>query len=92
MSYISPENSKILYGARARVRADGTEVGVVKVRLRDHRNKPVPNRYVELSASRSDVTITQPPATDAEGLALGYVTSTVPGPVTISGRVLPATT
>jgi hypothetical protein len=81
-----------LYGARAHILADGTTAGVVKVRLRDHRNRPVANRYVELSASRSDVTIVQPEATDSAGLALGYVTSAVVGPVTISGKVLPVTT
>jgi ribosomal protein S12 methylthiotransferase accessory factor YcaO len=91
MSYVSPENSKLLYGTRAQVLADGTTAGVVKVRLRDHKNRPVPNRQVELFANREDVTIVQPPVTNADGLALGYVTSAVAGPVTISGRVIPTT-
>lgn len=91
MSYVSPENSKLLYGVRSQVLADGTTAGVVKVRLRDHKNRPVPNRQVELAASREDVTIVQPPVTDDNGLAIGYVTSSVPGPVTISGRVVPTT-
>jgi len=92
MSYVSPENSKLLYGNRTRVVADGVTAGVIKVRLRDHRNRPVPNRQVELLASREDVTIVQPPVTDADGLALGYVVSEIAGPVTISGKVLPVTT
>lgn len=92
MSYVSPENSKLLYGTDSRVLADGTDVGVVKVRLRDHKNQPVPNRLVVLSASRENVTIIQPPVTNADGIALGYVKSSTAGPVTISGTLMPTPT
>lgn len=91
MSYVSPENSKLLYGTKSQVPADGVSPGVVKIRLRDHKNRPVANRQVELFANRDDVVITQPPVTDTDGLALAYVTSTAAGPVTISGRVVPTT-
>lgn len=91
MSYVSPENSKLLYGTRSQVPADGTAQGVVKIRLRDHKNRPVPNRQVELFANSQNVVIVQPPLTDEDGLALGYVTSNTAESVTISGRVVPTT-
>ena len=86
---VSPTNSKVVYGNRSTARNDGTDAIVVKVRLRDYDNQPVPNRAVELIASRDDVTITQPPPTNAEGLTIGYVRSTTAGPVIISARVFP---
>lgn len=92
MSYVSPDNSRLLYGNRSQVLADGETAGVIKVRLRDHRNRPVANRQVELLASREDVTIIQPPVTNSDGLAIGYVVSDTAGLVTISGRVLPVAT
>lgn len=92
MSYVSPENSALLYGTRPYIAADGTQQGVVKIKLRDDNDKPVANRQVELTADREDVTIVQPGPTDANGAALAYVTAAVPGPVTISGRVVPIAT
>jgi hypothetical protein len=91
MSYVSPEHSKLLYGARPHVVADGAQQGVVKIRLRDNNDNPVAGRQVELTADRETVVIVQPGLTDANGAALAYVTSTVPGPVNISGRVIPVT-
>jgi hypothetical protein len=89
MSYVDPANSKVLYGARPEVLADGTHAGVVKVRLRDDQNNPVSGRRVELHANPTTATITQPGLTNAEGTAVGYVRSDVTGPVTISARVIP---
>jgi hypothetical protein len=91
MSYVSPEHSKLLYGTRPHIVADGAQQGVVKIRLRDDNDNPVSGRQVELTADREDVAIVQPGLTDANGAALAYVTSTVPGPVNISGRVVPVT-
>lgn len=89
MSYVSPQNSKLLYGSKPQVLADGTQAAVVKIRLRDHWNRPVAGRQTEIIADHSDAQITQPGPTDDEGLALAYVRSTTPGPVNITARVLP---
>jgi hypothetical protein len=91
MSYVSPAHSKLLYGAQPHVLANGVQQGIVKIRLRDDHDQPVAGRQVELIADRANVAIEQPGLTDANGTALAYVTSTVPGPVNISGRVVPVT-
>ena len=46
-------------------------------------------RTVVLTADREDVVIEQPGPTDEEGAAFGYVRTIVPGPVIISGTILP---
>lgn len=89
MSYVSPENSKILYATKPHVAADGVAAAAIRVRLRDHNDLPVAGRQVELLATSGTATITQPGITDINGAALGYVRSTTPGQVTIAGRVLP---
>ena len=89
MSYVSPENSKILYGSKPQVLADGTHAAVIKIRLRDHWNRPVAGRQTEILANVETAQITQPGPTDNEGLALAYVRSSVPGPVNVTARVLP---
>jgi hypothetical protein len=92
MTYVSPENSRLLYGNKSQVVADGIHAAVVKVRLRDYRDMPVPNKQVEITASRTEgVTIQQPGLTDANGLALAYVRATTDGPVSLSAQVLPTT-
>lgn len=88
---VSPEHSTISYGNRSSAKSDGTDTLIVKVRLRDYDNRPVPNRAVELVANRSGVIITQPEPTNNEGLAIGYVTATTPGPVIISAKAFPPT-
>jgi hypothetical protein len=89
MSNLSPENSGIFYGTRPYVAADGVQTATIKVRLRDYQNLPISGRQTELVADRDDVVITQPGPTDSTGTATGTVSTTVPGPVTISARVLP---
>jgi hypothetical protein len=89
MSYVSPEHSKLLYGSKPQVLADGSKAAVVKIRLRDACDRPVAGRQVEIMADVETVEITQPGPTDNDGLALAYVRSTTPGPVNITGRVLP---
>ena len=89
MSYVSPENSKILYATKPHVAADGVTAAVVKVRLRDHENKPVAGRQAQLYSTNTNITITQPGLTNVDGLALAYVRSSTPGPVTLAARVLP---
>jgi hypothetical protein len=92
MSYVSPENSKLLYGTSPHIAADGVQQAVIKIRLRDNDNQPVANRQVELLTDGEDVSIVQPGLTDANGIALAYATTTTPGSVIISGRVIPVAT
>lgn len=84
-----PSRSKLLFGNKHRAVADGVTAIAVKVRLLDSLDRPVPDRTVELAADRAGIEITQPGPTDANGRALGYVRATTPGPVNISGTVLP---
>lgn len=84
-----PSRSKLLFGNVHRALADGESPIVVRVRLRDSLDRPVPDRQVELTADRGGVTIEQPGPTDETGQALAYVRATTPGPVNISGVVLP---
>lgn len=85
----SPHTSRLLYGTRPLIAANGEDAGVVTVRVRDDQNRPVQSRTVILTADRDDVVITQPGPTNAEGLAIGFVRSTVPGPVVIRGTIQP---
>jgi hypothetical protein len=85
----SPHTSKLLYGAKPQIPATGTDAGIVKIRLRDDQDRPVQGRTVVLTADREDVVIEQPGPTDEEGAAFGYVRTIVPGPVIISGTILP---
>lgn len=86
---VSPANSIVSYGNKGTAKSDGSDTIVVKVRLRDHDNRPVPGRAVQLIADRVGVIITQPEPTNSEGLAIGYVTATTPGPVIISAKAFP---
>lgn len=86
---VSPTNSKLLYGTKPHALSNGEEEILIKVRLRDANNNPIPNRQVELIADREDVEITQPQPTDANGLTTGTVRSNVAGAVNISARVFP---
>lgn len=86
---VDPYHSRLLFGTKPRALADGNTAIVVKVRLRDSKDRPVAGRVVELMADRAGVTIEQPPATDATGVALGYVRANVAGPVNITGVILP---
>lgn len=92
MSYVSPQNSRILYATEPHVPANGVDPAIIKIRLRDHNNLPVAGRQAEIYTSSSNVTIIQPGLTDTNGLALAYVRSNTPGQVTIAARVLPETT
>jgi hypothetical protein len=85
-----PAQSKLLFGNNHQALADGTTALAVKVRLRDSLGRAVSGRITELTADRPGVTIEQPGPTDADGLAIGYVRASTPGPVNISGTVLPA--
>lgn len=90
MNNLSPENSGIFYGTKPHVAADGIQKATIKVRLRDYQNQPVVGRQAEILADREDVVIEQPSVTDENGLATATVSTTTPGPVIITARVLPA--
>lgn len=90
MSYVSPINSKLLYGTKPNVPADGTSTVAVKARLRDENGHFVAGRMVEFMADRDGVIITQPTTpTGPDGLAIGFVTAVTPGPVNITALVYP---
>jgi acetyl esterase/lipase len=60
---------------------------VVEVTARDAFGNPVPGLVVELSASGSDNTLVQPPATAANGTASGSLRSTSPGTKSVLAEV-----
>ena len=88
MITISPTNSKILYGARPLILANGLDGAAIKIRLRDTDNNPVADRQAELVADREDVVVIQPGLSNNEGLSVGYLKATKSGPVTIRARAL----
>lgn len=86
---VNAANSKLLYGTKPHATSDGQDEILIKVRLRDARNNPIPNRSVELVADRAGVTINQPEQTNADGLTTGTVRANTPGPVNIRALVYP---
>jgi hypothetical protein len=93
MSYVSPADSKLLYGTKPSVPADGEAFVAVKARLRNERGQFVAGRFVEFIADREGVIITQPAEpTGEDGLAVGYVRAVTPGPVNITALVHPEET
>lgn len=93
MSYVSPTNSKLLYGTKPTVAADGLARVAVKARLRNEKGEFVAGRMVEFIADREGVLITQPTEpTGPDGLAVGFVSAVTPGPVNITALVHPEAT
>lgn len=88
MITISPTNSKVLYGARPLILANGIDGAAIKIRLRNNENEPVIDRQAEIIADRDDVVVVQPGLTNNEGLSIGYIRSTTIGPVTLRVRAL----
>jgi hypothetical protein len=101
MSAISQTNSRLLYGVRPRAEANGSDEVVIKVRLRDADKKAISGRQVELYVTAglapsngpnlAGIEIVQPDVTNDNGLAIGYIKSTVAGPVYIHARAFPPT-
>lgn len=87
----NPHNSKLLYGTKPQIKANGQDAGLVTVRLRDACQRPVSGQTVVLVTDSPDVTIEQPSPTNAEGLAFGFVRSSTPGPVVVRGIIQPLT-
>lgn len=88
MSTFSPTYSKLFHGNKPFVLANGKDAAAIKVRLRDAENNPIPWRQVELVADGQNVIVAQPPVTQADGTAIGYIVATTPGVITIRARTL----
>ena len=87
---ISATKSKILYGSRPLVLANGVDFAAINVRVRDEDDAPVAKQIVQLVPDRADVTISISGDTDENGLITGYIKSEVTGPVTLRARVVAA--
>lgn len=88
MKQISPTLSRIFYGNRPLILANGVDGAAVKVRVKATDNTPMADMQAEIVADREGVEIVQPTLTNNEGLAVGYVKSTSIGPVTLRCRIL----
>ena len=87
---ISPSNSQLKAVSNPNVFANGQSNVAIRVRLRDQNNAPVSGgRVVQLTCSREDVIITQPPETNENGEAYGYIGSQFAGSAIVSATVLP---
>jgi hypothetical protein len=65
----------------------GGNTATITVTVRDESGNPIPGAVVVLEASGQGNLLTQPPATDAAGVATGTISSTAVGPKIISARV-----
>jgi|688.fasta_scaffold201458_2 hypothetical protein len=88
MTAFSPTNSKLFHGNRPFVIANGKDAATIKIRLRDTDNNPIANRQVVLIADGPNVIVSQPSLTAADGTAVGYLTATSPGVITVAARSL----
>lgn len=87
---ISASNSELKAVNNPNVFANGQSLVALRVRLRDQNNDPITApREVQLIADSTDVVFTQPPATNENGEAYGYVASQTPGSVVIHATVSP---
>ncbi|MGI5863912.1 MAG: Ig-like domain-containing protein [Myxococcales bacterium] len=72
--------------------ADGETRSTITVTIKDIAGQPLPDFQVLLAAQGEGASITQPGGpTDANGIAVGFVTATKPGTVTISAKASNAT-
>lgn len=88
MRQISPTLSRVFYGNRPLVLANGIDGASVKIRVKDTEDQPMYGMQAEIIASREGVEVVQPSLTNNEGLSVGYVKSTSNGPVTLRVRIL----
>lgn len=86
MAAVSAYLSKLFYGTKPQVAADGVASIVVKVRLRDVNDRPLEGYRVTLHCEQM-VEIEQPDLTNADGYAFGKVRSSVAGFFDIIGVV-----
>lgn len=88
MRQISPTLSRIFYGNRPLILANGLDGAAIKVRVKDTEDVAMEGMQTEIVADREGIVIVQPTLTNNEGLAVGYIKSTTIGPVTLRCRVL----
>lgn len=87
MAAISPYLSRLFYGTKPSVSADGIKTIAVKARIRDVNNQPLVGHRVTLYADHPASSIVQPYLTDERGYATGLVSCSFPTSVTITARV-----
>ena len=87
MAAVSAYLSRLFYGTKPSVRADGQKTIAVKARIRDVNNEPLAGHRVTLFADHPDAAITQPYLTDERGYAVGLVACPTEAFVTISAVV-----
>jgi hypothetical protein len=88
MKQISPTLSRIFYGNRPLILANGIDGAAIKIRVKNTDNEPMADMQAEFVADRDGVELVQPTLTNNEGSAVGYVKATTIGPVTLRVRVL----
>lgn len=88
MRQISPTLSRIFYGNRPLILANGIDGASIKIRIKDTEGAAMQDMQAELVADREGVELVQPGLTNNEGLSVGYIKSITNGPVTIRCRIL----
>jgi ethanolamine utilization microcompartment shell protein EutS len=88
---ISATNSKLTAVTNPHVVANGQSNVAIRLVLRDENDAVIAQPHtVNFSASSADAVISQPAATNIEGITYGYVASFSPGAMTITATVMPA--
>lgn len=87
MSAVSRYLSRLYYGTKPTVLADGQQQIAVKVRVFDVNGVPLAGHRVTLVADVAGVTIDQPFLTNSQGYCVGLISSITPGEVNISAYV-----
>ena len=87
MAAVSPYLSRLFYGTKPTVLADGLATVAVKNRVRDVNNKPLVGYRVTLYSDLSGSIVAQPYLTDARGYAVGLVSYIAAGGANITAEV-----
>lgn len=87
MPAVSRYLSRLYYGTKPSVLADGVAEIAVKALILDVNGAPVHGHVVTLAADVEGVVIEQPPPTNSRGYAVGTVRSITPGEVNITAFV-----
>ncbi len=89
-SNISASNSSLLASPISGISADGLANSTITITVRDSNGNPIPGQTLQLSASGSGNSLTQPAAiTDGNGMTSGSIASTVAEIKTITAIVNP---
>lgn len=87
MAAISRHLSRMFYGTKPSVRADGVKQIAVKVRVRDVNDQPLAGHRVTLFADHPAAEISQPYLSDEKGYAVGLVSCSAEAFVTITAEI-----